>query len=61
MTKGEKIFCCVLTFINVLLSLIVRIYDRKQIVKAVQDPETFRTVVVEEKKQKAIAENAEKV
>lgn len=54
LTRGEKIFVCVLTTINVLASLAVRIYDRKQIVKAVQNPETFKTVVVEEKTTKEL-------
>ncbi len=47
--NGTKIVICVFTLINVILSIIVRIYDRKEIIRAVKEDDKIKTIVYKEK------------
>ena len=51
---AAKIVICVFTLINVILSIIVRIYDRKEIIKAISDDDKVKAIIVKEKTTKTV-------
>ena len=53
-STAAKIVICVFTLINVILSIIVRIYDRKEIIKAISDDDKVKAIIVKEKTTKTV-------
>ena len=50
--RKAKTFSAFVSLLSLIYSLAVRINDRKQVIKVLQDPDTFETVVKIQKEQK---------
>lgn len=51
--SGEKIFLAVVTFFNLLLSLLLAVIRRQQVIHAVQEDENVKVLLTSQKETKA--------